>query len=132
MPFTKADGIETRYEIKGDGPPILMYAPGGFDARIEQWTDLGIYKRIKLLDKLPNSYTCILFDRRENGHSGGRIERITWRHYVRQGAGLLDALGIDKAHIMGGLHGMFSSRSLWCSTARAYSLDGTLLASRRG
>lgn len=105
MPFTEADGIETRYEIKGDGPPILMYAPGGFDARIEQWTDLGIYKRIKLLDKLPNWYTCILFDRRENGYSGGRVERITWRHYVRQGSGLLDALGIGKAHIMGGCMG---------------------------
>jgi pimeloyl-ACP methyl ester carboxylesterase len=89
----------------GEGPALLMYAPGGFDARIEQWTDLGVYKRIKLLEHLPNKYKCILFDRRENGQSGGRVERITWNHFVRQGAGLLDALGVEKAHIMGGCMG---------------------------
>ena len=105
MPFVETDGIQTRYEVMGEGPPLLMYAPGGFDARIEQWTDLGVYKRIRLLDHLPERYTCILFDRRENGQSGGRVERITWKHYVRQGLGLLDALGIEKAHIMGGCMG---------------------------
>ena len=35
MPFTEIDGIKTRYEVRGDGPALLMYAPGGFDARIE-------------------------------------------------------------------------------------------------
>lgn len=105
MPFMEIDGIETRYDVLGDGPALLMYAPGGFDARIEQWANLGVYKRIKLLDHLPAKYRCIVFDRRENGRSGGRVERITWNHFVRQGAGLLDALGIDKAHIMGGCMG---------------------------
>ena len=105
MALTEINGIETHYEVRGDGPPLLMYSPGGFDARIEQWTGLGVYKRIKLLDHLPERYTCVLFDRRENGKSGGRVEQITWDHYVRQGAGLLDALRIDKAHIMGGCMG---------------------------
>ena len=53
MPVVEIDGIETRYEVVGNGPAILMYAPGGFDARLEQWTDLSVYKRIKLLDHLP-------------------------------------------------------------------------------
>lgn len=105
MPFVEADGIRTRYDVLGDGPPLLMYSPGGFDARIEQWTGLGVYKRIRLLDHLPKAYKCIVFDRRENGQSGGRVERITWDHYVRQATGLLDALGIDKAHVMGGCMG---------------------------
>ena len=105
MPFFKIDGIDTHYEIMGEGPPLLMYSPGGFDARIEQWTDLGVYKRIRLLDHLPKKYKCILFDRRENGQSGGRGEKITWEHFGRQGSGLLDQLGIEKAHIMGGCMG---------------------------
>ena len=105
MPFVNIDGIETRYEVIGNGPALLMYAPGGFDARIEKWTDFGIYKRVKFLDHLPKYYKCILFDRRENGQSGGRVEQITWNHYVRQGAGLLDALGVEKSHIMGGCMG---------------------------
>lgn len=105
MPFVETDGLQTRYDVLGEGPPILMYAPGGFDARIEQWSDLGVYKRVKLLDHLPEKYTCIVFDRRENGQSGGRVERITWQHFVRQGVALLDALGFEKAHIMGGCMG---------------------------
>ncbi|MBT5047397.1 MAG: alpha/beta hydrolase [Rhodospirillaceae bacterium] len=105
MPFIEIDGISTHYQVVGDGPPLLMFSPGGFDARISKWSDLGVYKRIKLLDHLPNHFTCILFDRRENGQSGGRVEQITWDHYVRQGAGLLDHLEIGNAHIMGGCMG---------------------------
>ena len=105
MPFVEIDGINTRFETIGEGPPILMYSPGGFDARIEKWTDLGVYARIKLLDHLPQHYQCILFDRRENGQSGGRLEKITWDSYVRQGIGLLNHLGIYQAHFIGGCMG---------------------------
>jgi pimeloyl-ACP methyl ester carboxylesterase len=105
MPSVDIDGIATRYEIKGSGPPILMYAPGGFNAVIEAWSTLGIYAKVKLLDHLPEKFTCILFDRRECGQSGGRVEPVTWMHFVAQGKGLLDHLGIARAHIMGGCMG---------------------------
>jgi hypothetical protein len=29
MPSALIDGIATRYEVVGSGPPLLMYAPGG-------------------------------------------------------------------------------------------------------
>lgn len=106
MAFVEIDGIRTRYEVEGSGPPLLMYAPGGFDATVEKWGALGVYKRIRLLDHLPQHYTCIMFDRRECGQSGGRVERVTWDHFVAQGAGLLDHLGIDTAHVMGGCMGV--------------------------
>jgi pimeloyl-ACP methyl ester carboxylesterase len=99
------DGISTRYEVQGSGPPLLMYAPGGFNAVVETWSTQGVYAKIKLLDHLPKKYTCIMFDRRECGQSGGRIERVTWTHYVAQGKGLLDHLGIARAHLMGGCMG---------------------------
>jgi pimeloyl-ACP methyl ester carboxylesterase len=91
--------------VVGEGPPLLMYAPGGFDATMEKWTSLGIYARIRLLEHLPKKYRCILFDRRETGHSGGRVEHITWAHYVAQGRGLLEHLRIRRAHLMGGCMG---------------------------
>lgn len=106
MPTVSIDGITTRYEVVGSGPPLLMYSPGGFDATVEKWTGLGVYAKTKPIDHLSKSYTCIMFDRRETGQSGGRVERVTWNHYVRQGAALLDHLGIDKAHIMGGCMGV--------------------------
>jgi pimeloyl-ACP methyl ester carboxylesterase len=105
------DGIKTRYEVIGNGPPLLMFSPGGFDATIEKWRTQGIYVTTRFLDHLPSHFTCILFDRRETGQSGGRIERVTWHDYVAQAMGLLDHLGIEKAHIMGGCMG--------CSVAMA-------------
>jgi pimeloyl-ACP methyl ester carboxylesterase len=99
------DGITTRYEVIGTGPPLLMYAPGGFDATVEKWSTQGVYAKIKLLDHLPKTYTCIVFDRRETGQSGGRVERVTWADYVAQGKGLLEHLGISQAHVMGGCMG---------------------------
>src|SRR3982075_2106458 len=99
------DGIMTRYEVVGSGAPVLMYAPGGFDATLEKWSTQGVYAKIKLMDHLPKKYSCIIFDRRECGQSGGRVERMTWDRYVAQGKGLLDRLGIARAHIMGGCMG---------------------------
>jgi pimeloyl-ACP methyl ester carboxylesterase len=105
VPTAVADGIRTRYETTGDGPPLLMFSPGGFDSTLESWRTVGIYQRLDLLDHLSRRYTCITFDRRESGQSGGRLERISWADYVRQGVGLLDALGIESAHLMGGCVG---------------------------
>ena len=105
MPSAIIDGIATRYEILGSGPPLLMYAPGGFNAVVEAWSTLGIYAKIKLLDHLPRHYTCIMFDRRECGQSGGRVERVSWAQYVAQGRGLLDHLRVSRAHLMGGCMG---------------------------
>jgi pimeloyl-ACP methyl ester carboxylesterase len=105
MPIAEIDGIATHYEVIGDGPPLLMFSPGGFDATMDKWRSLGVYARIKLLDHLPAKYRCILFDRRETGQSGGRVERVTWNHFAAQGRGLLDHLGIDRAHLMGGCMG---------------------------
>ena len=105
MPTAVIDGITTRYEVVGSGPPLLMFSPGGFDATLEKWSALGVYARIKPLDHLSKKYTCIVFDRREAGQSGGRVERVTWAHYVAQGKGLLDHLKIERAHLMGGCMG---------------------------
>ena len=114
MPIAVADGIPTRYEVSGSGPPLLMFSPGGFDASLEGWHTVGVYRRLRLLDQLGERYTCVTFDRRESGRSGGRLERVSWADYAAQGLGLLDHLGIERAHLMGGCVG--------CSTAAALAV----------
>jgi pimeloyl-ACP methyl ester carboxylesterase len=99
------DGILTHYELLGAGPPILMFSPGGFDATIEKWSTQGIYARIRPLVHLAREFTCIVFDRRESGESGGRVEQITWEDYAAQGKGLLDHLKIPRAHVLGACMG---------------------------
>jgi pimeloyl-ACP methyl ester carboxylesterase len=106
MTIAVIDGISTRYEVIGDGPPLLMYAPGGFNAIVESWSTLGVYAKIKLLDHLPKHHTCIVFDRRECGQSGGRLEHVTWAHFAAHGKALLDHLNISKAHVIGGCMGV--------------------------
>ncbi len=120
MPVAVCDGIETRYELFGSGPPLLMFSPGGFNATIENWTTFGIYRRLALLDHLPRHPTCILFDRRESGRSGGRLEQIAWTDYARQAVALLDELGIERAQFMGGCIGC--SVVVNCDPARMRSV----------
>ena len=115
MPAAVIDGITTRYAVVGSGPPLLMFSPGGFDATVGSWRTTGIYRRLGLLDRLPERYRCILFDRREAGESGGRVQRIGWQDYVAQAIGVLDVVGIDRAHVMGGCVG--------CSTAVAMGVS---------
>jgi pimeloyl-ACP methyl ester carboxylesterase len=99
------DGITTRYEVVGSGPPLLMFSPAGFDATLEKWTTQSVYATTKMLEHLSKSYSCIVYDRREAGQSGGRVEHITWAQYVAQAKGLLEHLNIKRAHLMGGCMG---------------------------
>jgi pimeloyl-ACP methyl ester carboxylesterase len=115
MPTATIDGIETYYEVSGSGPPLLLFSPGGFNAVIENWHSFGIYARLGLLDRLAEHFTCIAFDRREAGRSGGRIEVITWPSYAAQARGLLDELGIERARLMGGCIG--------CSCLSAFAVE---------
>lgn len=105
MPTAVIDGIPTHYEVAGSGPPLLMFSPGGFNAILENWTDLGHYRGLNLLEHLTERFTCVTFDRRESGRSGGRVERIRWEDYAAQGRGLLDHLDLPRAHVMGGCAG---------------------------
>jgi pimeloyl-ACP methyl ester carboxylesterase len=114
MAFVDIDGIRTRYEVSGSGPPLLLFSPGGFNAVVEQWSGLGVYAKVKPLEWLSQHFTCIAFDRRECGQSGGRVERVTFQHFVTQAAGLLDHLKIERAHIMGGCMG--------CSPVTAFAV----------
>jgi pimeloyl-ACP methyl ester carboxylesterase len=114
VPQVELDGITTRYEVVGEGPPLLMFSPGGFDSSLENWMSFGRYQELGFVSSLAPSYTCVVFDRRESGQSGGRLERLTWDKYVAQAMALLDHLQLDAVHTMGGCVG--------CSTAAALAV----------
>lgn len=131
MTVVEADGIATWYEVVGSGPPLLMFSPGGFNATLENWSTLGRYKQLQMVSHLSEHYTCILFDRRECGRSGGRVERVSWDSYVSQGVDLLEALGIEAAHLMGGCAGC-SVAVAFAATRPASALSMTLFSPAGG
>ena len=105
MPFAKIEGINTRYEVRGDGPPLLLLAPVGFDDPLSRrWAD-RVWRGFRPLEALAADFRLIAYDRRESGGSGGRIEPLTWSLFARHAKGLLDHLGIEDAFLLGGCIG---------------------------
>lgn len=115
MAVAMVDGLEVYYETRGSGAPLLMLAPGGFDATIEKWLATNAWKEIDALEKLSSQFQLIIYDRREAGRSGGRVEKLRWDLYARQAKGLLDHLKIDSAFVLGGCMG--------CSVALAFAVS---------
>ena len=114
MAVAKIDGLEVYYETHGSGPPLLMFAPGGFDATIDKWLTTRAWKEINALEALSPELTLIVYDRRESGRSAGRVEKLSWESYSRQAKGLLDYLKIDSAFVLGGCMG--------CSLALSFAV----------
>lgn len=124
------DGIGTRYSVTGSGPPLLMFSPGGFNATMANWGTHGIYQRTSMLARLRERFTCITFDKRESGGSGGRFERIRWLDYARQGIGLLDHLGLQRVYVMGACVGCSIAAAL--ATVAPERVAGAVLYSPAG
>ena len=97
MSTATIDGLEVRYELFGSGTPLLLLAPGGFDATIEKWRAASAWTGIDALDALATRFQVIAYDRRESGQSGGRVERLNWHTYAGQAKALLNQLKIDSA-----------------------------------
>jgi pimeloyl-ACP methyl ester carboxylesterase len=113
--WIEADGVRTRVEVSGSGPPLLMFSPGGFDATLEKWSALGIYKKIDIMSYLGERFTCISFDRRECGQSGGRLEVLNFSGMARHGLFVAEHLGFDQVHVIGGCLG--------CAPAAQFAVD---------
>ena len=113
MPTATIDGLTVEYTTSGSGPALLMLAPGGFDATMEKWRTGSAWTGMAAPDALARAFTVIMYDRRESGASGGRVERLSWALFAEQGKRLLDHLGIQHAFVMGGCMG--------CSVAIAFA-----------
>ena len=128
MPFATLNGIRVNYVIQGSGPALLMFAPGGFRSVILRWTAAGgkrEWQEMDALATLSEHFTCIAYDRRESGQSGGRVEPLDWDLYVREAKELLDLAGARRAFILGSCFG--ASLALAFAVRHPQSCEGLLL-----
>lgn len=91
MPKVKVGDINIYYEIHGEGEPLVFIT--GFTASIELW-----FRAIPVFSR---EYQLIIFDNRGAGRSDKPDVPYTMEMMADDLAGLLDAIGIDSAHIHG-------------------------------
>src|SRR5690348_17788342 len=112
MPFATINGIRINYLVQGpagnEAPHLLMFAPGGWRSVISRWTAAGgkeAFGQMDGLAALSRHFTCIAYDRRECGLSGGRVEPLTWDLYASEAKALLDLAGAEQAYVLGSCMG---------------------------
>lgn len=91
MPRVRANGIELRVEVVGQGPPLLLVM--GLGSTLETW--------VAQRDALAARYRVVLFDNRGAGESACPPPPWTVPDMAADAVGILDALGIERAHVLG-------------------------------
>jgi 3-oxoadipate enol-lactonase len=130
MPSVDASGTELHYLRAGEGEPLLLIQ--GMSATHLAWGR-------PFLDELERSFDTIVFDNRGMGLSGEAELPFTIADLAADAAGLLDALELETAHVVGiSMGGMIAQelalarperiRTLTIGASYCGGPDGTLMA----
>lgn len=103
MPAVRANGIMLGYEVHGDAGPWLLMIQGLGYAR---W---GWYRQ---LEDFAREFRVIAFDNRGIGESDAPPGPYTLRDMAADAAGLLDALHVERTHVLAASLGGFIAQEL--------------------
>lgn len=92
MPVINANGINIYYETRGEGSPLMLI--NGWGGNLDSWSD-------KMVDLLSERHKVIMMDNRGTGRSDKPDAPYTMDMMAADVRGVLDALGIKTAHVMG-------------------------------
>jgi 3-oxoadipate enol-lactonase len=88
----RANGQELYFEVHGEGPPLVMVMGIGYDATL--WT-------LAQVPALSQRFQVVIFDNRDVGRSSKAAAPYTIADMADDVAGLMDALAIKRAHLLG-------------------------------
>ena len=88
----RANGQQLYYEIHGDGPPLVLVMGIGYDSSL--WT-------LAQVPALSTQFQVVLVDNRDAGRSSKTSHPYQIADMADDLAGLLDALGIARSHLLG-------------------------------
>ena len=91
-PKVKVNDIQIYYEVKGEGFPLVMI--NGLSDNLDCWDP-------RLIEALSKKFKLVLFDNRDVGRTDTSEREYTMKTFADDTAGLMKALGISKAHILG-------------------------------
>jgi pimeloyl-ACP methyl ester carboxylesterase len=99
---TVAD-LNVAYRVIGDGAPLILIM--GFGGTMDIWDPT-------LLRELAATYRVIVFDNRGMGGTTGPASDFSIEQLADDTAGLLDALGVERAHVLGYSMGGYVAQEL--------------------
>jgi len=92
MPKVKVNDIQIYYEVHGEGFPLIMIM--GLGANMDLWDP-------RMVQELSKKFKLVMFDNRGAGRTDVSDRRYTIKLFADDTAGLMDALGISRAHVIG-------------------------------
>lgn len=92
MPKRLVNGINLHYWQVGEGPDLVMIH--GLNGNLAVW-------HLGLMPSLRNEYRITTYDLRGHGRSDMPPTGYSTEHMAKDLVGLLDALGVERAHLMG-------------------------------
>jgi pimeloyl-ACP methyl ester carboxylesterase len=98
----KVDDVSLYYELYGEGDPLVLVAGTGIS--LAPW-------RVFQVPEFSKHYQVLIYDHRGLGRSDKPDVHYSTRLFAKDCAGLMDVLGIKKAHIMG--HSMGARVCQW-------------------
>lgn len=90
MPTLKRNGVRLHWQERGSGSPLLLIMGHRYSSRL--W--------YPALDALSQSHRVICFDNRGTGLSGYTL-RVTIAELARDALAVMDAAGVESAHVYG-------------------------------
>lgn len=92
MPKAKVNDIQIYYEVHGEGFPLTMIM--GLGGNIDWWDR-------RMIREISGKFKTFLFDNRGAGRTDVSDRKYTIKLFADDTAGLMDDLGISKAHVLG-------------------------------
>ncbi|HVA74609.1 MAG TPA: alpha/beta hydrolase [Acidimicrobiales bacterium] len=122
MPTFERPGASIRFDEYGSGFPLLLFAPGGMHSIAMLWRERpgASGERLPWIDPttaLADAFCVVSMDQRNAGGSAGDVSASDgWHTYTSDHLALMDHLGFDRVHAMGGCIGSTYALAL-CAAA---------------
>jgi pimeloyl-ACP methyl ester carboxylesterase len=102
MPSFDRDDVSIHYQEHGEGFPVLLFAPGGMRSSIAHW-EQAPWNPVR---ELAGDFRVVAMDQRNAGRSRAPVGADHgWHVYTADHLALLDHLGIERCHLLGGCIG---------------------------
>ncbi len=117
MPVVAVGDLPMAYELRGSGDPLVLVAGTGY---------AGATWPPALVERLATRHQVLTFDHRGTGSTPSTPEPYSTRGFAADATGLMDALGLAAAHVIG--HSMGGRVAQWMALDRLDLLRGIVLA----